>query len=162
MPCIGWCASLPRKWPMMTRSWLRRVPRWNGCGSSSGACNGRSLDGDRNGSMAISFALGLEDLDADVARAQASYRTVAADHAETEPAARRQAFPDHLSREDMTVDVEGRLCPCCGGTLHVIGETVSEMLDFIPARLRVLRIRRPKYASIATGSEARVRYGSRR
>jgi transposase len=103
------------------------------------------LDGDQ-------LALGLEDLDADVARAQASYRTVAVDHAEAEPAARRQAFPDHLSREDMTVDVEGRLCPCCGGTLHVIGETVSEMLDFIPARLRVLRIRRPKYGCRACGT----------
>ena len=91
------------------------------------------------------LALGLEDLDADVARAQASYRTVAVDHAESEPVARRQTLPDHLSREDMTFDVEGRLCPCCGGALHVIGETVSEMLDFVPARLRVLRIRRPKY-----------------
>jgi transposase len=91
------------------------------------------------------LALGLEDLDADIARAQASYRTVAVDRVESEPTARRQTLPDHLSREDMTFDVEGRLCPCCGGALHVIGETVSEMLDFVPARLRVLRIRRPKY-----------------
>jgi transposase len=103
------------------------------------------LDGDQ-------LALGLEDLDADVARAQASYRTVAVDHAEIEPA-RRQALPDHLSREDITFDVdEGRLCPCCGGALHMIGETVSEMLDFVPARLRVLRIRRPKYGCRACGT----------
>jgi transposase len=81
------------------------------------------LDGDQ-------LALGLEDLDADVARVQASDRTIAVDGAETEPAARRQAFPDHLSRQDMTVDVAGWLCPCCGGTLHVIGEILSEMLDF--------------------------------
>jgi transposase len=103
------------------------------------------LDGDQ-------LALGLEDLDADVARAQASCRTVAIDPAESEPAARRQAFPDHLSREDMTFDVEGRLCPCCGGALHAIGETVSEMLDFVPARLRVVRIRRPKYGCRACGT----------
>jgi len=82
------------------------------------------LDGDQ-------LALGLEDLDADVARAQASYRTVEVDHAEAAPATRRQAFPDDLSREDITFDVEGRLCPCCGGALHAIGETVSEMLDFV-------------------------------
>ena len=57
------------------------------------------------------LALGLEDLDADVARAQASYRTVAVDHAEIEPA-RRQALPDHLSREEITFDVdEGRSVP---------------------------------------------------
>ncbi len=103
------------------------------------------LDGDQ-------LALGLEDLDADVARARASYRTLAVDHAEAEPAARRQAFPDHLSREDMTFDVESRLCPCCGGALHAIGETVSEMLDFVPARLRVVRIRRPKYGCRACGT----------
>jgi len=98
------------------------------------------------------LALGLEDLDADVARAQASHRTVAVNHVESEPGTRRQTFPDHLSREDMTFDVEGQLCPCCGGALHVIGETVSEMLDFVPARLRVLRIRRPKYGCRACGT----------
>ena len=108
------------------------------------------LDGDQ-------LALGLEDLDADVARTQASYRTVAVDHAkseltESEPAARRQVFSDHLSCEDMTFDVAGRLCRCCGGALHAIGETVSEMLDFVPARLRVLRIRRPKYGCRACGT----------
>ena len=42
--------------------------------------------------------------------------------------------------------------PCCGGALHVIGETVSEMLDFVPAQLRVLRIRRPKYGCRACGT----------
>jgi len=98
------------------------------------------------------LALGLEDLDADVARAQASDRAILVDHAEPQPAARRQALPDHLSREDMTFDVEDRLCPCCGGALHAIGETVSEMLDFVPARLRVLRIRRPKYGCRGCGT----------
>jgi transposase len=33
-----------------------------------------------------------------------------------------------------------------------IGETVSEMLDYVPARLRVLRIRRPKYGCRACGT----------
>jgi transposase len=98
------------------------------------------------------FALGLEDLDADVARAQTSCRTAAADPAEPEAAARRQAFPEHLSREDISFDLEGRRCPCCDGPLHAIGETVSEMLDFVPARLRVLRIRRPKYGCRACGT----------
>ena len=37
-------------------------------------------------------------------------------------------------------------CPCCGGDLHVIGEDVSERLDKVPARLRVIVTRRPKYA----------------
>ena len=58
----------------------------------------------------------------------------------------------HLPREDVAIDVDGEFCPCCGGALHAIGETVSEMLDFVPARLRVLRIRRPKYGCRACGS----------
>jgi transposase len=34
----------------------------------------------------------------------------------------------------------------CGGTFHPIGENVSEMLDWVPAQLRVVRIALPKYA----------------
>jgi transposase len=37
------------------------------------------------------------------------------------------------------------VCPCCAGTLHRIGEDVSERLDVVPAQFRVL-VRRPKYA----------------
>ncbi len=49
-------------------------------------------------------------------------------------------MPDHLEREDVTLDVEAQSCPCCGGAIHQIGETVSEMLDYVPARLRVIRV----------------------
>ncbi|WP_314963582.1 transposase [Bradyrhizobium cosmicum] len=35
--------------------------------------------------------------------------------------------------------------PCCEGQLHKIGEDVSEVLDIIPAILRVLRTIRAKY-----------------
>src|SRR4051794_41840121 len=38
------------------------------------------------------------------------------------------------------------MCPCCSGPLHRIGEDVSERLDIVPAQVRVLVIRRPKYA----------------
>jgi transposase len=31
------------------------------------------------------------------------------------------------------------LLRCCGGALHAIGESVSEMLDWVPAQLRVVR-----------------------
>jgi len=91
------------------------------------------------------LALGLEDLDADIARAQAHQPEAPGSDAGCEPASRRQGLPGHLPREDVKRDVDGHVCPCCGGALHAIGETVSEMLDFVPARLRVLRIRRPKY-----------------
>src|SRR5437016_1528118 len=32
--------------------------------------------------------------------------------------------------------------PGCGGALHPIGETTSEMLDWVPASLRIIRTRR--------------------
>ena len=53
---------------------------------------------------------------------------------------------DHLPREDVVVDVPAEACPCCGGAMHSIGESVSEMLDWTPEELRVVRITRPKYA----------------
>jgi transposase len=89
--------------------------------------------------------LGLEDLGADIARVEARLPTSKT----REPAARsglaRASLPNHLPREEHCLDLEARVCPCCGGPLHAIGETVSEMLDYVPARLRVIRIRRPRY-----------------
>ncbi len=56
--------------------------------------------------------------------------------------ANRGALPDHLPR----IDIESKVCPCCCGELHRIGEDLSEKLDVVPAQFRVLVVRRPKYA----------------
>ena len=58
----------------------------------------------------------------------------------------RGALPAHLPRIETLVDVESTVCPCCSGMLHRIGEDVSERLDVVPAEVRVLVIRRPRYA----------------
>ena len=50
-----------------------------------------------------------------------------------EAPSRRKPLPDHLPREDVLLDVDSEICGCCGGALHAIGESVSEMLDWIPA-----------------------------
>ena len=97
------------------------------------------------------LALGLEDLDADIARAQVRHPAVLPNNDDVESSS-RPALPNHLPREDVAIDFAERACPCCGGALHAIGETVSEMLDFVPARLRVLRIRRPKYGCRTCGT----------
>lgn len=60
--------------------------------------------------------------------------------------ANRGHLPPHLPREEIIIEPAAKTCPCCGGALHVIGEDVSERLDKIPARLRVIVTRRPKYA----------------
>ena len=58
----------------------------------------------------------------------------------------RGSLPAHLPRIESMVDIESRTCPCCSGTLHRIGEDVSERLDIVPAQVRVVVIRRPRYA----------------
>jgi transposase len=90
------------------------------------------------------LALALEDLDGDIARIRESRPAIATEAAEAP--SRRQPLPDHLPREDVLLDVDSEICGCCGGALHAIGESVSEMLDWVPAQLRVVRISRPKYA----------------
>jgi transposase len=100
------------------------------------------LDGDQ-------LQLGLEDLEqavAAVAAAQAAAGLVS-DVSPGRPPTRRNrgALPAHLPRIEVVVDVEDKSCPCCGGTLHVIGEDRSEMLDVVPAQYRVKVIRRPRY-----------------
>ena len=58
----------------------------------------------------------------------------------------RGSLPAHLPRIEVVVDIEDRICPCCGNALHRIGEDTGERLDIVPAQFRVLVVRRPKYA----------------
>jgi transposase len=56
------------------------------------------------------------------------------------------ALPKHLPRVDVTIEPETTTCPCCAGALHRIGEDVNDVVDRVPAVLRILRTIRPKYA----------------
>src|SRR4051812_45138513 len=94
--------------------------------------------------------LGLEDLEQTAAAAEAA-QEAAAKSSDTPrpPRSRRRnlgALPAHLPRIEVLVDVEDKSCPCCGGGLHAISEDTSEMLDLVPAQLRVKVICRPRYA----------------
>jgi transposase len=60
--------------------------------------------------------------------------------------ANRGSLPEHLPRIETIVDIQDKTCPCCSGALHAIGEDRAERLDIVPAQLRVLVVRRPKYA----------------
>jgi len=93
--------------------------------------------------------LGLEDVQQDEAAEAA--REEKADPAKraattTKRRTNRGALPAHLPRIETIIDVEDKACPCCSGALHLIGEDRAERLDIIPAQLRVLVVRRPKYA----------------
>jgi transposase len=61
-------------------------------------------------------------------------------------------LPKYLSREDVVIEPGIETCPCCQGALHRIGEDVSEMLDVVPAVIRVKRIHRPRYGCRACES----------
>ncbi len=60
--------------------------------------------------------------------------------------ANRGSLPAHLLRVEQIIDVQDKICPCCRGELHAMGEDVSERLDIVPAQFRVIVTRRPKYA----------------
>ena len=51
----------------------------------------------------------------------------------------RGALPEHLPREHHFIEPEEKVCPCCNGALHVIGEEIAEQLDKVPATLKVDR-----------------------
>ncbi|HZS81327.1 MAG TPA: IS66 family transposase [Stellaceae bacterium] len=61
---------------------------------------------------------------------------------------RRKPLPAHLERVEVVIEPE--MWPCaCGSCERVkIGEDVSERLDVVPARFRVIVTRRPRYACV--------------
>ena len=82
--------------------------------------------------------LAIEALEVDEAERLAAAPVVAAavEAASAKPA--RRPLPDHLPRE--TVLHPGPCaCPSCGGNLRRIGEDVTETLDYVPGRFKVVR-----------------------
>ena len=97
--------------------------------------------------LADQLELTLEDLEAEHAHAAC----VVADQSPTDaPAARkpkREPLPAHLPRDETVhaaPDVDG--CSACGGTMSKLGEDVTEVLEYVPGRFRVVRHVRPKLA----------------
>src|ERR1700756_1798348 len=65
----------------------------------------------------------------------------------------RGQLPAHLPRVERIMEPRSTLCPCGCGEMVKIGEDVSERLDAIPAQLKVIVTRRPKYACQACAGE---------
>lgn len=85
--------------------------------------------------------LSIEDLEASVAELPVQLQP-------SEPTAvrpARRALPPQLPREQI-VHETACSCPECGGELRAAGEDVSEMLEWVPARYKVLRHVRPKFS----------------
>lgn len=59
---------------------------------------------------------------------------------------KRLKLPENLPRQEVVIDIEDKNCPNDGEELKCIGEEVSEKLEIIPAKVRVIRTIRKKYA----------------
>lgn len=60
---------------------------------------------------------------------------------------KRKPLPKDLPRTVIELDLSDaeKVCECCQGALHRIGEDCSERLEFIPAKMTVIETIRPKY-----------------
>ena len=105
---------------------------------------GRSSE--KLGREADQLELAIETLEADQAERLAAISPIIAAAieaaAESKKPARR-ALPDHLPREDK-VHAAPCCCPSCGGALRRIGEDITETLDYVPGRFKVIRHIREK------------------
>ncbi len=72
----------------------------------------------------------------------------------------RRALPEHLPRTRVE-HTPACTCPDCGAAMRRIGEDVSEVLDYVPARFRVIRHVRPKLACPACERIVQVEAPSR-
>jgi len=62
---------------------------------------------------------------------------------------KRKPLPEHLPRQEVVhepADAGACTCPDCGAGMAKLGEDVTEVLDYVPGRFRVIRHVRPKYA----------------
>ncbi|MGJ0531722.1 IS66 family transposase [Methylocystis sp.] len=88
--------------------------------------------------------LTLEDLEVAMAAADASHKTDEGDEGEapslekTEPRRRGKPRVDAATPRERIVLDPGDHCPQCGEPLRLLGEDVSEMLDYIAAKLKVV------------------------
>jgi transposase len=90
--------------------------------------------------------LAIEALESDQAERIATASAVVAAAIESTVEARKPArrpLPEHLPREDR-VHAAPCTCPTCGGALRRIGEEITETLDYVPGRFKVIRHIREK------------------
>jgi transposase len=91
------------------------------------------------GALLEQLELQLADIEEEVSEAQAAAQmavAVATSQKVKVPAFERRKparrpLPEHLPRERIVYPTPSA-CPCCGGTLHKLGEDVTETLELVP------------------------------
>src|SRR5580700_113280 len=90
--------------------------------------------------------MALEALETDQAERLATASPAVAAAVQTAAEAQKPArrpLPEHLPREDLWHPAPCT-CPSCGGALRKIGDEVTETLDYVPGRFKVVRHIREK------------------
>ena len=109
--------------------------------------------------------LQLFELEEDEAQAAAAaeMKAAAAQTIPVQPFTRRKParrpLPEHLPRERIVYPIPGA-CPCCGGTLHKLGEDVTEMLELVPRQWKVIQHVREKYSCRTCEPSSNRKYSS--
>jgi transposase len=94
----------------------------------------------------VQLELLLEDAEEEHGAAeQAAVPSIAAERAQPV----RRPLPQHLPRQEVVhgpASAQDCRCPRCGGAMRRLGEDVSEELELVPARFKVIRHVRPKFS----------------
>jgi transposase len=105
---------------------------------------------ERSARLIDQMELTFEELEAsatedEIAAETAVTRTTAVAGFTRKRPAERNTFPDHLPRERVVIDPPAA-CECCGGTrLRKLGEDVTQTLEVIPRRWKVIETVREKF-----------------
>jgi transposase len=105
---------------------------------------------ERTGRLLAQMELQLEDLEASATEDELAAESAAAQTQVVPSFGRRrpsrQPFPDHLPRERVIIPAPER-CPCCGsGQLSKLGEDITETLEVIPRRWKVIQTVRERFS----------------
>ncbi len=103
---------------------------------------------ERGRKLVDKMELELEELEANAAEDATAIPEPDADDTNVRPLTRRRPsrgpLPAHLPRERVVLPAP-TACPCCGGTLAKLGETVTETLEVIPRQWKVIQMVREKF-----------------
>jgi transposase len=105
---------------------------------------------ERKGRLLEQMELALEELEATATEDELTAEE-AASRAQTVRSFQRKRpgrkqFPDHLPRERVVIPAP-ESCPCCGSTkLSKLGEDISETLEVVPRRWKVIQTVREKFS----------------
>ena len=105
---------------------------------------------ERKARLLEQMELQLEDLEADAVEDELSAERAASRSQTVRSFERRRPsrkpFPEHLPRERVVIAAP-ESCPCCGSTrLSKLGENVTETLEVIPRRWKVIQTVREKFS----------------